>query len=209
MPIAGHHPYHAPGDAPRPLPERDDHDAYLNDLRVADDAFGVLRDGLVARGLDEKTVYVVVGDHGEAFREHPGNVAHALFLYEENVRVPFFVAAPGAIGAQRRAPQLASLIDLTPTTLALAGLLSDPHQSALYEGRSLLAPEAPRVARFFTEQGVRRLALRDGRWKIIADADAGGVEVYDLLADPGERHPLGGDAAAAGVAKHYRACLGL
>ena len=209
MPIAGHHPYHAPGDAPRPLPERDDHDAYLNDLRVADDAFGVLRDGLVARGLDEKTVYVVVGDHGEAFREHPGNVAHALFLYEENVRVPFFVAAPGAIGAQRRAPQLASLIDLTPTTLALAGLLSDPHQSALYEGRSLLAPEAPRVARFFTEQGVRRLALRDGRWKIIADADAGGLEVYDLVADSGERHPLGGDAAAADVAKSYRACLGL
>jgi lipoteichoic acid synthase len=209
MPTAGHHPYHAPGDVPRPLPERNDHDAYLNDVRVADDAFGVLRDGLVARGLDAETVYVVVGDHGEAFREHPGNVAHALFLYEENVRVPFFFAAPGAIGAQIRAPQLASLIDLTPTTLALAGLLSDPARKALYEGRSLLVPGAPRVARFFTEQGVRRFALRDGRWKIIADADAGRAEVYDLLADAEERHPLGGEPTGAGVAKRYRECLGL
>lgn len=42
-----------------------------------------------------------------------------------------------------------------------------------------------------------------------AVAAAGGVEVYDLVADPGERHPLGGDAAAADVAKGYRACLGL
>ena len=56
---------------------------------------------------------------------------------------------------------------------------------------------------------MRRLALRDGRWKIIADVDAGGVEVYDLAADSGERHPLGGDAAAADVAKGYRECLGL
>jgi hypothetical protein len=206
MPIAGHHPYHAPGAGPRPLPEHDDHDAYLNDLHVADDAFGLLRAGLRARGLDDKTVYVVVGDHGEAFREHPGNVAHALFVYDENVRVPFFVAAPGAMGAQRRAPQLASLIDLTPTTLALAGLLADPAAEALYEGRSLLTPGAPRVARFFTEQGVRRFALRDGRWKVIVDADAGGTEVYDLATDAGEQHPL---RAPVDVIEHYRACLGL
>lgn len=206
MPIAGHHPYHAPGDTPRPLAETDDHDAYLNDLGVADAAFGLLRAGLTARGLDSETVYVVVGDHGEAFREHPGNVAHALFLYEENVRIPFFIAAPGALDRQRRASHLASLIDLTPTTLALAGLAFPPD---LYQGRSLLVPGAPRVTRFFTEQGVRRLALRDGRWKIIADADSGATEIYDLLVDPAERVSRGADPAAAAVVRRYRSCLGL
>ena len=201
MPIAGHHPYHAPGVGPRPLPETSDHDAYLNDLHVADDAFGALRDGLRARDLDDKTVYVVVGDHGEAFREHPGNLAHALYLYEENVRVPFFIAAPGAPFAPRRAPQLASLIDLAPTTLALAAL---PPQPA-HEGRSLLTASAPRVARFFTEQGARRGGLRDGRWKVIVDADVGRTEVYDLATDPGERDDR--SAEAARIADAYRRCL--
>jgi len=203
MPIAGHHPYHAPGGAPRPLPEASDHDAYLNDLHVADDAFGVLRDGLRARGRDAETVYVVVGDHGEAFREHPGNLAHALYLYEENVRVPFFIAAPGTVSAPRRAPQLASLVDLAPTTLALAALPPDP----AHEGRSLLDVSAPRVARFFTEQGARRAGLRDGRWKVIVDADVGRTEVYDLATDPGERADRSADATR--VANAYRLCLGL
>jgi phosphoglycerol transferase MdoB-like AlkP superfamily enzyme len=203
MPIAGHHPYHAPGVGPRPLLEASDHDAYLNDLQVADDAFGVLRDGLRSRGLDDQTVYVVVGDHGEAFREHPGNLAHALFLYEENVRVPFFIAAPGAPFAPRRAPQLASLIDLAPTTLALAALAREP----AHEGRSLLAVSAPRVARFFTEQGSRRGGLRDGRWKVIVDADVGRTEVYDLATDPGERADR--SAEAARVSSSHRFCLGL
>ena len=202
MPIAGHHPYHAPGGSPRPLPEATDHDAYLNDLHVADDAFGLLRDGLRSRHLDDQTVYVVVGDHGEAFREHPGNLAHALYLYEENVRVPFFIAAPGAPFAPRRAPQLASLIDLAPTTLALASLPPEP----THEGRSLLAPSPQRVARFFTEQGARRVGLRDGRFKVIVDADVGRTEVYDLTANPGERDDRG--AATADVADYW-SCLGL
>jgi lipoteichoic acid synthase len=202
MPIAGHHPYRAPGDAPRPLPEAGDHDAYLNDLHVADDAFGVVRDGLRARGLDQKTIYVVVGDHGEAFREHPGNVAHALFIYEENVRVPFFIAAPGAMDRQRRAPQLASLIDLTPTTLALAGLAPP----GAYEGRSLLAGAPPRVTRFFTEQGVRRWGLRDGRWKLILDADSDRAQLFDLQADPGERENRA--AAQPERVRRYFGCLG-
>jgi arylsulfatase A-like enzyme len=202
MPIAGHHPYRAPGAAPRPFPEHDDHSAYFNDLHVADDSFGLLREGLRARGLDDQTVYVVVGDHGEAFREHPGNIAHALHVYEENVRVPFFIAAPGANVRPRRAPQLASLIDLTPTTLSLAGLPT----SAAHEGRSLLTPSAPRVARFSTEQGVRRVALRDGRWKVIVDADSGRAEVYDLIWDPSEQRPV---TAPADVVARYRGCLGL
>ena len=52
-------------------------------------------------------------------------------------------------------------------------------------------------------------ALRDGRWKVIVDADAGGTEVYDLATDSGEHHPLRGDRARADVAQHYQLCLGL
>jgi lipoteichoic acid synthase len=200
LPIAGHHPYHAPGVAPRPLPERSAFDEYLNDLAVADDALGRLRDGLQRRGLDERTLYLVVGDHGEAFGEHPGNVAHALHLYEENVRVPFLVAAPGLLRGQRRASQTVSLIDLAPTTLALLGLPAPPAQ----DGRSALLP-GPRVARFFTEQAFRRAGLVDGRWKLLFDADAGRAELFDLVADPGERRDVA--ALNPGLVASRLACL--
>jgi phosphoglycerol transferase MdoB-like AlkP superfamily enzyme len=201
MPIAGHHPYHAPGVAPRPFAETNDAGEYANDVRVADDAFGRVRAGLRARKLDDRVVYVVVGDHGEAFREHPANIAHALFIYEENVRVPFFVAAPGATVGARRAPALASLLDLAPTTLALAGVRV-PQQ---YEGQSLLAA-TPRVARFATEQGRRWAGVRDGRWKVIVDEESGRGQLYDLEADPGERKDLAGERGE--IVARYRGCVG-
>jgi arylsulfatase A-like enzyme len=200
MPIAGHHPYRAPGDLPRPLPERTPLDAYRNDLHVGDLALGALREGLRARGLDQRTIYFVVGDHGEAFGEHEGNVAHAMFLYEENVRIPFFVAAPGRLRGVRRAPQLASLLDLAPTTLALAGLRDDGHR----EGRSLL-PATARLQRFTTDQGVSQSGLRDGRWKLVRDLESGRTELYDLARDPAERSDLA-TRDPARVA-HYASCL--
>jgi arylsulfatase A-like enzyme len=198
MPIAGHHPYHAPGDGPRPFAERSERDEYLNDLHTGDEAFGRLREGLRQRGLDQRTLYFVAGDHGEAFREHPGNVAHALFLYEENVRVPLLVAGPGLLHG-RRVPQIVSLIDLAPTTLALLGLPLPIGQ----EGRSALAPDA-RVARFHTDQAMRRAGLVDGTWKLLRD-ETGRTQLYDLARDPDERRDLA-PTHAAQVAG-YAGCL--
>jgi len=200
MPIAGHHPYHAPGDGPRPFPERTETDAYANDLFVADAALGILRRGLAQRGLDDKTLYVVVGDHGEAFREHEGNIAHSLFLYEENLRVPLVVTAPGLWTQQRRAPQIASLTDVAPTILDLLGRPAAPQQ----RGRSLLAP-ARRLARFFTDQGIPQRGLRDGPWKLILEQETGRAQLFDVTADPTERHDLARTQPER-VAR-YRACL--
>ncbi|HVT07444.1 MAG TPA: sulfatase [Polyangia bacterium] len=200
MPIAGHHPYHAPGQGPRPFVERVPADAYANDLFVGDAAFGLLRDGLRARGLDQRTLYVLVGDHGEAFLEHEGNFAHSLFLYEENVRVPLLIAAPGLTRGTRRAPQLASAVDVAPTILDLLGLPS----AALHEGRSLLDP-APRLVSFFTDQGVPQAALREGRWKFIDDHESGRAQLFDLSTDPGERRNLA--TADPARVQRYRACL--
>jgi hypothetical protein len=201
MPIAGHHPYHAPSLRPRPQTETTDHEAYLQDLGIADAAVGLLRDGLVARGLDARTTYVVVGDHGEAFGEHPGNIAHALHVYEENVRVPFFIAAPGARAGPLVSPLVASTLDLAPTLMVLAGLTPPPDG---YEGRSVFGGE-PRVARFFTEQTSRRRGVRDGRWKLIWHVDEGRSELFDVRSDPAESNDLANQAPER--AASYRACL--
>ena len=95
MPIAGHHPYASSGAGP--FTGDDDFARYMNALHEGDAALGELLSGLRARQIDDDTLVVVFGDHGEAFGEHPGNFAHTLFIHEENVRVPYVIAAPGAI----------------------------------------------------------------------------------------------------------------
>jgi Sulfatase len=183
LPIAGHHPYETPERGP--FPERDDIGRYRNALLYGDAALGALRTGLRARGLDDNTVWIVYGDHGEAFGQHPGNYAHTFFVYEENVHVPFLIAAPGAIHSQIRARKVVSLVDTAPTVLDLAGLAIRD----LYQGRSMLLPE-PCMALFFTDYSLPFLGLRDGPWKFIYRLDTRRPKLFNLDRDPGEQSDL-------------------
>jgi hypothetical protein len=183
MPIAGHHPYDAP--PPRPFPGDSDINRYRNALHYADDSLAALMDGLRERGLEDNTLFVICGDHGEAFGQHEGNYGHTLFLYEENVRVPLLVAAPGLIDEPVRVGRVASLVDLAPTVLDLLG---QPIPGE-YQGRSLLSAE-PRMALFCTDYSLGLLGLRDGRWKMIHELDSGRSQLFDLRADPEEKNDL-------------------
>ena len=180
MPIAGHHPYRTPGTGSRPFAARTDAEHHRNDLYAGDEALGELIDGVAARGLMDRTLWLIMGDHGEAFFEHPGNFAHSLFVYEENVHIPVIAVVPGALQRELRAPQIGGTIDLGPTLLALLGL-----PDAAGQGRSLLRGE-PGVARFFTDHSSLLLGLRHDRWKCIVEPEAGRVRLFDLAADPGE-----------------------
>ncbi len=183
LPIAGHHPYLTP--APGPFPEAEDTGRYRNALHYADAALGQLLDGLRRRGLYDNTLFLIFGDHGEAFGEHAGNYGHTLFLYEENVRVPYLIAAPGLIREEVRVGRIASLVDTAPTVLDLLGLPVPPS----YQGASLLEGQS-RMALFCTDYALGLLGLRDGRWKLLHELESGRSRLYDLHADAGERHDL-------------------
>ncbi len=181
LPIAGHHPYAT--FQPGPFPMEEEIDRYRNALHESDAALGELLRGLRARGLERHTLFIVFGDHGEAFGQHAGNYGHTLFVYDENVRVPLVVAAPGLIEEPIRVGRVASLIDVAPTVLALLGL-SVP---AAYQGRSLLEGRG-RMALFCTDYSLGFLGLRDGRWKLIHELDSGQSKLFDVHADPAEKH---------------------
>jgi arylsulfatase A-like enzyme len=144
-----------------------------------------LLDGLRQRGLYDKTLFLIFGDHGEAFGEHAGNYGHTLFLYEENVRVPYLIAAAGAIRDEARVGRVVSLVDTAPTVLDLLGLPIPPS----YQGGSLLDGQS-RLALFCTDYTLGLLGLRDGRWKLLHELESGRSRLYDLGADAGERHDL-------------------
>ncbi len=188
LPVAGHHPYETPERGP--YPDRDEFGRYSNALRYGDDSLGALARGLRERGLEDKTLWIVFGDHGEAFGQHPGNFGHTFFLHDENVRVPMLVAAPGRIAAQVRVSRSVSLVDLAPTVLDVLGI---PAPSS-YTGASMLEPD-PRMALFFTDYSLGFWGLRDQRWKFLHEIESGRSQLFDLAADPGEhrdiadRHP--------------------
>lgn len=184
-PIAGHHPYKSPGPGGGPFPERSDQDLYLNDLFKGDLALGHLADGIRERGLWNDTLWVIVGDHGQAFQQHPGNFGHTLFVYEENTHVPFIIVAPGLIQEQLRAPQITSLLDMAPTTLALLGL----PVPADYQGRVALEPTAG-SARFMTDHDLLKAGLRHANWKFLYESEYGRARLFDIASDPGEQVDL-------------------
>jgi phosphoglycerol transferase MdoB-like AlkP superfamily enzyme len=179
LPIAGHHPYETP--EPGPFPERTESDRYLNALHYSDASLGALLQGLRDRSLDRNTLFVIFGDHGQAFGRHNGNYGHSLFLYEENVRVPYLIAMPGLIHQQIRLAQTISLIDTAPTILDLLGLPS----STDHQGRSVLQG-APGMALFYTDYSLSLMGLRDGCWKYIFELDSGRSKLFDLRQDATE-----------------------
>ena len=195
LPVAGHHPYATPERATFPIST--EADAHRNALGYGDRSLGVLIEGLRTRGLADKTLLVVFGDHGEAFGEHPGNYGHSLFIYDENVRVPLMIGFasgtwpdPAPANDVRRVGGVASVIDVAPTVLDLLALPAEP----MHLGRSLLAPRPP-VALFYTDYAIGWLGLRDGCWKYVLEVEAKRASLFDVCrdaretADVAEQHP--------------------
>jgi arylsulfatase A-like enzyme len=159
---------------------------YDHGVAWTDAAIGKLIEGLRARERWRDTVFVVASDHGEALLEH-GRLEHSYHApYDEIVRIPLFVRAPGRAVPGAR-DSLVSLLDLGPTLVELAGL---PPWTGV-SGRSFLpllagAEDPGRVALIESEQG---RALRSRAAKLIVDR-RDRLEFYDLAADPAEQRNL-------------------
>lgn len=184
-------------------------DRYDGEIAFTDHHIGIVLGELDRLGLTERTVVVLVGDHGEEFLDH-GWLGHTTHLYEEIVRVPLIVHHPGMNGLPDRVAEPVELIDVLPTVLAMSGVDSVP---AGIDGRNLLAMlegRAPADTTAFSEVCLRSLhanasdasgrtsldlkCLRCGRWKLIHDAARQSWELYDLPVDPAEEEDLASTA---------------
>ncbi|MBW2456819.1 MAG: sulfatase [Deltaproteobacteria bacterium] len=168
-------------------------DRYLGECALVDEQLGELLTVLDERpALKERTIVIVMSDHGEAFGEH-GTTHHAKTLYDELIRVPLFIRAPGV--APRKVAEPVTLVDLGPTVLDLFGLETPSH----FIGQTLvpfLQNQSPTLTRPIIAEGrlKRALVLPDGH-KIIVDDRNHTTELYDLTQDPGELHNLADDPA--------------
>lgn len=152
---------------------------YEGAIRDMDARLGWFFDELERLGLSGRTLVVITADHGEEFGEH-GNWTHGYALYEESLRVPLVVLAPGL--EPGRDGRLAQSVDIVPTILDALGLPSpDP-----LDGRSLLRPAAG-PAYVFADWPPAGFAARDARFTYLRPAVAGAApRLYDRVRDPRE-----------------------
>lgn len=188
-------------------------DVYDGAVAAADRAVGELIGALRARGLLERTVVVLLSDHGEEFGEH-GGLLHGRTVYEEVLRVPLLLRAPGVAPSVIDAP--VDLCDVAPTLRALCGIAP----AAACDGADLLRRIADDDFKraFWAEVAApglsRRRALLAGADKLIESPSAGfeerdyarvpppALELYDVKGDPRERRnrvALVADAKGGGL----------
>ena len=174
---------------------------YDAEIAYADHHLGRLLDAV--RAMPGKTLVVFTADHGEGLGEHD-EMMHNRFVYQATTRVPLVVALDPKTGG-RRVEQAVGHVDLLPTILELLGRKLPPGLA----GRSLAplvleaAPIAPKdyyletlVWNLERPRGIEVRAVVAGGYKLIETQRAPNavparrLELYDLEADPAERHDL-------------------
>ena len=180
-----------------------------------DDNFGRLLGRLESLGMRDNTLVIFMTDNGpQQVRYNGGLRGRKSQTYEGGIRVPFIVQWPHRIEAGKQIDRIAAHIDLFPTLAALGGAATPP--SPPRDGMSLLplwlgqpAPARLRDRRLFFQchrgldpKRYQNCAVVTQRYKMVGYGGAFNdedlqtstvnpkLELFDLIADPGERHDL-------------------
>lgn len=176
-----------------------------------DRQIGRLFAGLKELGQDEKTLVIFTSDNGALPTLHGARSGtlrgSKLSLYEGGIRMPFLAWWPGHVPAGRVEEQsVISAVDLLPSLCAMAraplptGVDFDGEDlSAVLLGQPVVRSkplfwEYGRNAKSFNYPAGRdrspNVAMRDGKWKLVVNADGTSAELYDVMTDPNEARNL-------------------
>lgn len=173
---------------------------YAGMVDAVDAQVGAILAGLDASGQRDETIVLFTSDHGDNLgSQHLWN-KHS--INQEAIRIPWMVSWPGRLAPRVAGHHVASLVDVAPTLLSLAGL---PAPAAM-QGRDLgpvLQGEQPCVGdgAAFVENIGGEIALRTPThlYGVQTSLRAGAPDrwpteqplaFYDLSVDPFEQHNL-------------------
>lgn len=191
-------PYLKKFDARRDGPDRMSR-VYDADLNFMDFHIGRLIDAYKEKGLYEKTIIMVMSDHGQGLDDHDWE-QHRL-LYREQIHIPLLVRWPmGPRGTT--VPDLVRNTDILPTVTELLGIACPPDlDGRSFKGLVAGEPDEPRVAyaealNTLDKHAPKALPERqkdqlfcavDQNWKLIFHRERPeNSELYDLANDPDE-----------------------
>jgi arylsulfatase A-like enzyme len=209
--LAASHPF-TPDPNKQKGGQRRDQNAHDYQLEVAsiDRELPALFKAIERFGGAEQVLVAVLGDHGEGLGEH-GEATHSALVHDATLRVPFLMKGAGLpAGAVVAAP--VTTVDFAPTLLARLGLPAEAMAGAdltpLIGGKPLSTSRplyAETCATWFTfgwgplytlivagDGTVASGGVVDGdggeaHWKVVFGRTA---RLYDLDADPGEKHDV-------------------
>jgi arylsulfatase A-like enzyme len=173
---------HGPYEAPAPFggtfgPEPSDR--YDDEILYMDHHVGRLLDGLKTHGIFDDSLILVTADHGELLGEHD-KMGHGSTLFEEEIRVPFFVKYPRDEKSPGRSALPVHHVDVASLVLERLGALKERRE------HPLLAEVRPLA--FVSSEGAWR-ALYLGKRKFLWNS-LGNHALYDLEQDPREERDL-------------------
>ncbi len=162
---------------------------YRQEVHFADSQVGRILDELERGGLLEKSIVIILGDHGEEFGDHGGNY-HKSTVYTEVVNVPLIVWIPGLKGKTIKQP-----VSSMYTFLWLFLQSSKPgREFAEMRVRKHIGPmlratdDAVIVELVGHDRMMSSLIYED--YKINYDFISQRHEVFHLASDPGEKKNL-------------------
>ncbi len=179
---------HEPYDPPEPFRSRYAL-PYDGEIAAADASVGVLVAELTRLGAYDRSLVVLVSDHGEGLGDH-GEDGHGILLYREALHVPLMIKLPRSARAGETISTRVGLVDLLPTLAVLLGLEAPkglPGRALLTSpiaGQPIYAePYYPRIHLGWSELR----SLVDGRFHYVGGPRP---ELFDLDADPAEQANL-------------------
>ena len=145
------------------------------------------------KNLYEKSVLFFLSDHGEGLRDH-GEEEHGVLLYREALRVPLFLKLPGSRRGGERVTAPVALADIFPTITGLLRLTAPPGLSGISLAEGLDGQALP-SRQIYSETLYPRLHLGWSDLASLVDErhhyiQAPRPELYDIVADPGEKNDL-------------------
>lgn len=160
---------------------------YYNNLNLLDHMIKRIYDHLQTQGLLERTIFVIVGDHGQAFgQHHPNNFMHYRYSYNENLETPAIIYQP-ALFKPKAFELSTSHVDILPTLLDAMRI---PYHPALFDGESLFHNRLRRKHIFFYGLEECISSLDANQIKVQYSLKKNRCWVFDLKLDPDERNPL-------------------
>ena len=194
---------HSPYEPPEPYKTMYRGRPYIGEIAFVDSQVGRVLAYLDAHNLSDRTIVVVMGDHGESLHEH-GEATHGFFIYESTVHIPLIIRAPfSEMRGGRRVAEVVRSVDVMPTVLDMLGI-APPKGIEGVSVSSLMTGAAKELGLESYSEALYPLhhfgwsdlrAMRTGRYKLIASPRP---ELYDLQDDPGEQHDLFAQREALG-----------
>lgn len=176
---------------------------YYGMISMMDKYIGKILDSLDALGLAENTLLVFTSDHGHFIGQH-GLVRKGPFPYEDLIKVPFIARWPKKIPPGQKNTALQSLVDLSPTFLTAAGIripyaMTGKNQIDVWKNIKKSARTCIICEDAHEHPTLNLRTYVDERYKITVMHGQDCGLLFDLQADPEEKHNLWNDDSHAGL----------